>query len=208
MPPEEDRGGAVPLLGTISLKSLSKSPHARSSERVCYGSLLPCRAQRYDASREPIRPPAPCPERSSADHRASGLVAISQAGQLANFSSFVNRAVHDAVIARNPIRGLRLPDMVARKGKRHPFSADQWQAIFNAPLMVRKNAANRESKSAFPDEVRTANRSRTRNAGPAKRCAVRRDQWIRRRCGSQWRCRSGFRRAGWLQNRCVPRVLR
>ena len=75
MPPEEDRGGAVPLLGleppttenteeldprpeadsfesslnpllgTISLKSLSKSPKARSSERVCYGSLLRFGAQ-------------------------------------------------------------------------------------------------------------------------------------------------------------------
>ena len=53
---------------------------------------------------------------------------------LANFSSFLNWAVNEEVIARNPIRGLRLPDTVAKKDKRHPFSADQLQAIFNAPL--------------------------------------------------------------------------
>jgi len=80
MPPEEDRGGAVPLLGleppttentqeldpkpeadsfesslnpllgTISLKSLSKSPQARSLERVCYGSLLRFGAQSSGSS--------------------------------------------------------------------------------------------------------------------------------------------------------------
>jgi integrase len=53
---------------------------------------------------------------------------------LANFSSFLNWAINEEVIARNPIRGLRLPDMVAKKDKRHPFSAEQLQAIFNAPL--------------------------------------------------------------------------
>ena len=53
---------------------------------------------------------------------------------LANFSSFLNWAVNEEVIPRNPIRGLRLPDTVAKKDKRHPFSADQLQAIFNAPL--------------------------------------------------------------------------
>jgi len=53
---------------------------------------------------------------------------------LANFSSFLNWAVNEEVIARNPIRGLRLPDTVAKKDKRHPFSADQLKAIFNAPL--------------------------------------------------------------------------
>lgn len=53
---------------------------------------------------------------------------------LANFSSFLNWAVNEEVIARNPIRGLRLPDRVAKKDKRHPFSAEQLHAIFNAPL--------------------------------------------------------------------------
>lgn len=53
---------------------------------------------------------------------------------LANFSSFLNWAVNEEVIVRNPMRNLRLPDTVAKKDKRHPFSAQQLQAIFNAPL--------------------------------------------------------------------------
>lgn len=66
-----------------------------------------------------------------------GIELISAANanaHLANFSSFLNWGVNEEVIARNPIRGLRLPDTVAKKDKRHPFSADQLQAIFNAPL--------------------------------------------------------------------------
>ena len=53
---------------------------------------------------------------------------------LANFSSFLNWAVNEELLARNPMRGLRLPDEVSKREKRHPFSADQLQIIFNAPL--------------------------------------------------------------------------
>lgn len=53
---------------------------------------------------------------------------------LANFSSFLNWAVTEELLARNPMRGLRLPDEVSKRDKRHPFSAKQLEAIFNAPL--------------------------------------------------------------------------
>ena len=53
---------------------------------------------------------------------------------LANFSSFLNWAVNEELLARNPMRGLRLPDEVSKREKRHPFSAKQLETIFNAPL--------------------------------------------------------------------------
>ena len=53
---------------------------------------------------------------------------------LANFSSFLNWAVNEELLPRNPMRGLRLPDDVAKRDKRHPFSDEQLRAIFNAPL--------------------------------------------------------------------------
>jgi integrase len=53
---------------------------------------------------------------------------------LANFSSFLNWAVNEEIVVRNPMKSLRLPDTVAKKDKRNPFSAEQLHAIFNAPL--------------------------------------------------------------------------
>ena len=53
---------------------------------------------------------------------------------LANLSSFLNWAVNEELLDRNPIRGLRLPDDTAKKDKRFPFNPSQLHAIFNAPL--------------------------------------------------------------------------
>ncbi|WP_395333966.1 site-specific integrase [Novosphingobium sp. BL-8H] len=53
---------------------------------------------------------------------------------LANLSSFLNWAVNEELLTRNPMRGLRLHDDVAKKDKRNPFSADQLRKIFDAPL--------------------------------------------------------------------------
>lgn len=53
---------------------------------------------------------------------------------LSNLSSFLNWAVNEELLARNPMRGLRLPDEVAKRDKRFPFSPDQLRVIFNAPL--------------------------------------------------------------------------
>ncbi len=53
---------------------------------------------------------------------------------LANFSSFLNWAVNEELLVRNPMRGLRFHDDVAKRDKRLPFSRSQLEAIFNAPL--------------------------------------------------------------------------
>lgn len=77
--------------------------------------------------------------REASDHaRERGDIELVSAANanahLANFSSFLNWAVNEELLARNPMRGLRLPDEVSKRDKRHPFSAKQLQTIFNAPL--------------------------------------------------------------------------
>jgi integrase len=53
---------------------------------------------------------------------------------MSNTSSFLNWAVNEELLARNPARGLRLPDPVNKRDKRLPFEREQLHAIFNAPL--------------------------------------------------------------------------
>ena len=53
---------------------------------------------------------------------------------LTDLSSFLNWAVQEEYLDRNPARGLRLPDEVAKRNKRFPFSPTQLKKIFNAPL--------------------------------------------------------------------------
>lgn len=53
---------------------------------------------------------------------------------MSNMSSFLNWAVNEELLARNPARGLRLPDPINKRDKRLPFNRDQLQSIFNAPL--------------------------------------------------------------------------
>ena len=53
---------------------------------------------------------------------------------LTDLSSFLNWAVQEEYLDRNPARGLRLPDQIAKRNKRFPFSPAQLKKIFNAPL--------------------------------------------------------------------------
>jgi integrase len=53
---------------------------------------------------------------------------------MSNTSSFLNWAVNEELLARNPARGLRLPDPINKRDKRLPFERKQLHAIFNAPL--------------------------------------------------------------------------
>ena len=53
---------------------------------------------------------------------------------LTDRSSFLNWAVQEEYLDRNPARGLRLHDEVAKRNKRFPFSPTQLKKIFNAPL--------------------------------------------------------------------------
>jgi integrase len=59
----------------------------------------------------------------------------------ANLNAYLNKlggvfnwAVKEEMIDRNPAQGLRVPDPILRRDKRHPFSTTQLQAIFSAPL--------------------------------------------------------------------------
>ncbi|MGB3798039.1 MAG: site-specific integrase, partial [Alteraurantiacibacter sp.] len=77
--------------------------------------------------------------REASDHARergdSELVSTANANaHLANFSSFLNWAVNEELLVRNPMRGLRLPDKVSKRDKRHPFSVKQLKTIFNAPI--------------------------------------------------------------------------
>tara|TARA_R110001599_G_scaffold755_8_gene3661 strand:- start:983 stop:2233 length:1251 start_codon:yes stop_codon:yes gene_type:complete len=53
---------------------------------------------------------------------------------LSKLSSFLNWAVNEELLTRNPARGLRLHDETSKKNKRHPFSTEQLRTIFDAPL--------------------------------------------------------------------------
>lgn len=79
--------------------------------------------------------------REAAEHaqRSSDVKVISAANAnvlMSNFSSFLNWAVNEELLDRNPARGLRLPDNVAKRDKRLPFAPEQLRRIFNAPLYV------------------------------------------------------------------------
>lgn len=79
--------------------------------------------------------------REAAEHaqRSSDVKVISAANAnvlMSNFSSFLNWAVNEELLDRNPARGLRLPDNVAKRDKRLPFAPEQFRRIFNAPLYV------------------------------------------------------------------------
>jgi integrase len=53
---------------------------------------------------------------------------------MSNMSSFLNWAVNEELLSRNPARGLRLPDPINKRDKRLPFEREQLHAIFNAPI--------------------------------------------------------------------------
>ena len=78
-------------------------------------------------------------EASERSRRVGNVEIISAANAnaiMGNLSSFLNWAVNEELLDKNPTRGLRLPDKVAKRDKRLPFSAMQLQHIFSAPLYV------------------------------------------------------------------------
>jgi integrase len=69
------------------------------------------------------------------EHGGIKIISAANANSLmSNMSSFLNWAVNEELIPRNPARGLRLPDPVNKRDKRLPFAREQLHAIFNAPL--------------------------------------------------------------------------
>ncbi len=55
-------------------------------------------------------------------------------GDMNRLSAMMNFAVNEGYIDRNPARGLRVADPIHRRDRRLPFTSDQLQVIFNAPL--------------------------------------------------------------------------
>ncbi len=91
---------------------------------------------RNAAKRFPSLSPREASERS---RRVGDIGIISAANAnaiMGNLSSFLNWAVNEELLDKNPTRGLRLPDKVAKRDKRLPFSAVQLERIFSAPLYV------------------------------------------------------------------------
>ena len=116
--------------------------------------------------------------RQAADHaRERGdpnLISAANANAcIGNLSSFLNWAVNEELLARNPVKGLRLPDDTAKKDKRSPFSPGQLRLIFDAPLY--RGCLNGERGYAKPGiapqpSVRPASKPRTRrSAAPRMR---------------------------------------
>jgi integrase len=82
--------------------------------------------------------PALSPREAADRARLRGNIKIMSAANanslMSNMSSFLNWAVNEELLIRNPARGLRLPDPVNKRDKRQPFDREQLHAIFNAPL--------------------------------------------------------------------------
>ncbi|WP_281180053.1 DUF6538 domain-containing protein, partial [Croceicoccus bisphenolivorans] len=125
---ETSRKMAVAVIGADTpLMSLSR---AQCRDYIEVLRFLP----RNSAKRFPKLTPRQASEQSKANGGRDAISAANVNVYLGNLSSFLNWAVNEELIGRNPLRGLRLHDEVAKKDKRLPFSADQLRKIFNAPL--------------------------------------------------------------------------
>ncbi len=125
---ETSRRLAIAVMGeAIPVSSISRA-HCRDMLDVLRflpanaGKLFPKLSPREAADRARLR---------------GGIKIISAANAnslMSNMSSFLNWAVNEELLARNPARGLRLPDPINKRDKRSPFDREQLHAIFNAPL--------------------------------------------------------------------------
>jgi integrase len=125
---ETSRKLAVAVIGgALPIASISRT-HCRDMLDVL--RFLPANAGKLFPKLSP---------RDAADHaRLRGDIKIISAANanslMSNMSSFLNWAVNEELLARNPARGLRLPDPVNKRDKRLPFDREQLYAIFNATL--------------------------------------------------------------------------
>ena len=125
---ETSRRLAIAVIGgAVAVSSISRA-HCRDMLDVL--RFLPANASKLFPKLSP---------REAADRaRLRGGIKIISAAHanslMSNMSSFLNWAVNEELLARNPARGLRLPDPVNKRDKRLPFEREQLHAIFNAPL--------------------------------------------------------------------------
>jgi len=95
-------------------------------------------------------------ERARSDETITRISTSNANAYLGNFCTFLNWAVGEEIIHRNPARGLRLPDEVARRDKRHPFSPHQLKLIFDSPLYTGCADGERGWETPGPDRPRNA----------------------------------------------------
>lgn len=125
---ETSRRLAIAVIGeAVPIASISRT-HCRDFLDVL--RFLPANASKLFPKLSP---------REAADRaRLRGNIKVISAANanslMSNMSSFLNWAVNEELLGRNPARGLRLPDPVSKRDKRFPFSREQLHAIFNAPL--------------------------------------------------------------------------
>jgi integrase len=75
-------------------------------------------------------------ERARVERHPNCISASNVNTYLNKFAVVLNWAVEEELLTKNPLRGLRIADPVSRRDKRLPFSDEQLEAIFSAPLYV------------------------------------------------------------------------
>ena len=125
---ETSRKLAVAVIGGTTPIALISRVHCRDMLDVL--RFLPANAGKLFPKLSP---------REAADHaRLRGDIKIMSAANanslMSNMSSFLNWAVNEELLIRNPASGLRLPDPINKRDKRLPFDPEQLHAMFNAPL--------------------------------------------------------------------------
>ena len=120
----------------IVLAILGRDTPARAVTRaMCREMIEVLRWQPRNASKLfPNSTPMDIADRAKAEGRTDLINAANINTYLNKLGAAFNWAVKEEVIDRNPCAGLRVPDLVARRDKRLPFSPAQLTAIFSAPL--------------------------------------------------------------------------
>ncbi|SPU42435.1 Site-specific recombinase XerD [Brevundimonas diminuta] len=120
----------------IVMAILGKDTPIRSITRTqCREMIEVLRWQPRNASKLfPKLGPVEIAERAKAEQRTDLINAANINTYLNKLGGVLNWAVKEEMLDRNPAQGLRVPDPTARRDKRLPFSTDQLQTIFSAPL--------------------------------------------------------------------------
>ncbi|MDX2336656.1 site-specific integrase, partial [Brevundimonas vesicularis] len=120
----------------IVMAILGKDTPIRSITRTqCREMIEVLRWQPRNASKLfPTLGPIEIAERAKAEQRTDLINAANINTYLNKLGGVLNWAVKEEMLDRNPAQGLRVPDPTARRDKRHPFSTNQLQTIFSAPL--------------------------------------------------------------------------
>ena len=120
----------------VVLAILGRETPARAVTRaMCRDMIEVLRWQPRNASKLfPKHTPMEIAARAKAEGRSDLINAANINTYLNKLGAAFSWAVKEEIIDRNPCAGLRVPDLVARRDKRLPFSTAQLRAIFSAPL--------------------------------------------------------------------------